>query len=94
MLDAVYVDARDQKRIVAIKPKPPFRPVFQVATAKVRAKHAPEARRCFWWRRGSVGLGLKHGLTLFILFTVHDERLATVAWHPLGRHTGGSASVS
>ncbi|MDP2954273.1 MAG: recombinase family protein, partial [Chloroflexota bacterium] len=32
MLDAVYVDAKEEKRIVAIKPKPPFRPVFQVAT--------------------------------------------------------------
>ena len=34
MLDAVYVDARDEKRIVALKPKPAFRPVFQVATTR------------------------------------------------------------
>ncbi|MGK5091403.1 recombinase family protein, partial [Deltaproteobacteria bacterium TL4] len=34
MLDAVYVDAKEEKRIVAIKPKPPFRPVFQVAATK------------------------------------------------------------
>ena len=34
MLDAVYVDARKTKSIVAIRPKPPFKPVFQVAAAK------------------------------------------------------------
>ena len=34
MLDAVYVDARKTKSIVAIKPKPPFKPIFQVAVAK------------------------------------------------------------
>ena len=34
MLDAVYVDARKTKSIVAIRPKPPFKPVFQIAAAK------------------------------------------------------------
>ncbi len=34
MLDAVYVDAKDEKRIVAIKPKPPFWPVFRVTITK------------------------------------------------------------
>ena len=34
MLDGVYVDAKDEKRIVAIKPKAPFRPILQVATTK------------------------------------------------------------
>ena len=34
MLDGVYFDAKVSKAIVAIKPKPPFRPVFQVATTK------------------------------------------------------------
>ena len=34
MLDAVYIDARKTKLIVAIRPKPPFKPVFQVAAAK------------------------------------------------------------
>ncbi len=34
MLDAVYVDAKEEKRIVAIKPKAPFRPIFQVATTR------------------------------------------------------------
>ena len=65
MLDAVYVDAREEKAIVAIKPKPPFRPVFEVATTKEDSNvmlikeppelHDPEAR-CFWWRRGRVEL--------------------------------------
>ena len=34
MLDGVYIDAKDEKRVVAIKPKPAFRPVFRVATTK------------------------------------------------------------
>ncbi len=34
MLDAVYVDAKEENRIVAIKPKAPFRPIFQVATTR------------------------------------------------------------
>ena len=34
MLDAVYVDAKNTKSIVAIKPKPPFKPVFQVAASR------------------------------------------------------------
>jgi len=35
MLDGVYIDAKEEKRVVAIKPKPPFRPIFQVAATKV-----------------------------------------------------------
>ncbi|MFC1982004.1 recombinase family protein [Chloroflexota bacterium] len=31
MLDAVYVDTKQSKSVIAIKPKPPFRPVFEVA---------------------------------------------------------------
>ncbi|MFY9814311.1 MAG: recombinase family protein, partial [Dehalococcoidales bacterium] len=34
MLDAVYVDAKETKSIIAIKPKPPFMPIFQVAVTK------------------------------------------------------------
>ena len=34
MLDAVYVAAKKTRSIVAIKPKPPFLPVFQVAVSK------------------------------------------------------------
>ena len=71
MLDAVYVDAKEEKRIVAIKPKPPFRPVFQVATTKEGSgvvllneppEETPEARSCFWWRRGRVELPVQRNL--------------------------------
>jgi site-specific DNA recombinase len=34
MLDAVYVDVKQTKSIIAIKPKPPFIPVFRVAASK------------------------------------------------------------
>ncbi len=34
MLDAVYVDAKEESRIVAIKPRAPFKPIFQMATMK------------------------------------------------------------
>ena len=34
MLDAVYFDTKKSKSIVAIRPKPPFKPVFQVAASK------------------------------------------------------------
>jgi site-specific DNA recombinase len=34
MLDAVYVDAKDDRCIVGIKPKPPFMPIFKVATTR------------------------------------------------------------
>lgn len=34
MLDAVFVDAKENKSIVAIKPKPPLKPVFQLAVSR------------------------------------------------------------
>ena len=34
MLDAIYFDAKQTKSIVAIRPKPPFKPVFQVAASR------------------------------------------------------------
>ncbi|MFC2008026.1 hypothetical protein ACFLVB_05495 [Chloroflexota bacterium] len=34
MLDAVYVDAKKTKSVIAIQPKPPFKPVFQVAASR------------------------------------------------------------
>jgi hypothetical protein len=34
MLEAVYVDTKQSKSIVAVRPKPPFRPIFQVAATK------------------------------------------------------------
>jgi len=71
MLDAVYVDAKQEKRIIAIKPKPPFRPVFHVAATKEGSgvillneppENSPEARPCFWWRRGRVELPVQRNL--------------------------------
>jgi len=76
MLDAVYVEAKEAKCIVAIKPKPAFRPIFQVATTREDSgvyiineppDVTPEARMCFWWRRGRVELHLKHELTVWLL---------------------------
>ena len=32
MLDAAHVDAKGEKRVVAIMPKAPFRPIFEAAT--------------------------------------------------------------
>jgi len=34
MLDAIYADAKQTKSIIAIKPKPPFKPVFQVSALR------------------------------------------------------------
>ena len=60
---AVYVDAKEDKAMVAIKSKPPFRPIFEVATTKQGSDvillkeppefHDPEAM-CFLWRQGGV----------------------------------------
>ena len=66
MLDAVYVDAVDERAIVAIKPKPAFRPLFEVATWRAESGivvYRPEfedntnvesTTSCLWWRRGGV----------------------------------------
>jgi hypothetical protein len=74
MIDAVYFDLSSFKSIVAIKPKPPFRPIFEVATAregsgvillqneKLPADEPGDDRDvCSWWRRGRVKLGRRHG---------------------------------
>ena len=34
MLDAVYVETVEEKRIVAIRPKPAFRPLLEIATTR------------------------------------------------------------
>jgi len=65
MFDVVYVDAKEDKSVVAIRPKLPFRPIFQVATTRAGSgvyiineppEVTPEARMCFWWRWGRDGL--------------------------------------
>ncbi len=71
MLDAVYVDAKEDKSIVALKAKPPFRPIFEVALTKEESgvvllkwppDESPEAPLCFWWRRGRVELPVQKNL--------------------------------
>ena len=68
MLDAVYVDTVEEKSVVAIRPKPAFRPIFEVATTRAGSgivlinetppdPEGPEAESlCSWWRRGRVEL--------------------------------------
>ncbi|HZA25415.1 MAG TPA: recombinase family protein, partial [Dehalococcoidia bacterium] len=77
MLDGVYVDTVEDKAIVAIRPKPAFQALFQVATTKegsgviLHNEKAPtfsessdEMTPCFWWRRGRVQLHLKRACQL------------------------------
>ncbi len=65
MLDAVYVDTVEEKAIVALKPKPAFQALFQIATTLessgvILYKENPpdqfpspeDNSPCFWWRRG------------------------------------------
>ena len=79
MLDAVYVDAVEMRVIVAIKPKPAFRPLFEVATWRAESGivvYRPEfedntnvesTTSCLWWRRGGVDLPRKHDLEVILL---------------------------
>ena len=68
MPDAVYVDARKEKAIIAIRPKPAFKALFEIATTRKGSGivlitttppdfFSPEASfSCSWWRRGRVEL--------------------------------------
>ena len=68
LLDAVYVDPVEEKSVVAIQPKPAFRPLFEIATTRegsdvVLINESPqtagepgETDPCSWWRRGRVEL--------------------------------------
>ena len=78
MLEAVYVDTIEEKAIVAILPKPAFRPLFEIANTRAGsdvvlinepplANNEPEAAdSCFWWRRGRVELHQQHGLAVLV----------------------------
>jgi len=70
-LDAVYVDTVEEKAIVALKPKPAFQALFQIATTLessgvILYKENPpdqfpspeDNSPCFWWRRGRGGHSL------------------------------------
>jgi hypothetical protein len=63
MLDGVYVDSKEERRIVALKPKPAFKALFQIATTKegsrvilynekTLASSESFGDLCSWWRRG------------------------------------------
>ena len=64
MLNAVYVDTVEVKSVVAIRHKPAFRPILEVATTRAGSgivlinetppdPEGPEAESlCSWWRRG------------------------------------------
>jgi len=69
MLDAVYVDPVEERAIVALKPKPAFRALFQIATTRegsgvILYKENPpdqfsspeDDSPCSWWRRGRVDI--------------------------------------
>ena len=75
MLDAVYIDTVEEKSVVAIRPKPAFRPIFEVATTRAgsgiilinETPSDPEAESlCSWWRRGRVGLHRERGLVVLL----------------------------
>ena len=69
MLEAVYVDTVEERAIVALKPKPAFRALLQIATTRegsgvILYKENPpdqfpspeDGSPCSWWRRGRVEL--------------------------------------
>ena len=78
MLEAVYVECKEEKRIVAIKAKPAFKPLFQIALTRQGSEvtiihentpshnNATETNPCFWWRRGRVELPLTHGIEVLL----------------------------
>jgi len=95
MLEAVYVDHKDAKAVVAIQPKPAFRAVFQVAitragSAVILIKEPPEPSQkatspCSWWRRGRVDLYHEHGLGVVLMVATKSPRSnAMVAVRPPG----------
>ena len=95
MLDAVYVDTIEEKSIVAIRPKPAFMPLFEIATTReesnvalVLEKDLPpvenpgaDAVPCFWWRRGRLHIPQLQTSPVIIPHPVPRHWSAyTVAW--------------
>ena len=78
------------KSIVAIRPKPAFQPLFEIATTRAgsgvvlinqtpQTQNEPEASEpCFWWRRGRVGCSL---------FT--NTISCSPAWHMVNHYRDG-----
>ena len=78
-MNAVYVDARKEKAVIAIRPKPAFKALFEIATTRKGSGivlitttppdfFSPEASiSCSWWRRGRVELPQERGLPVLLL---------------------------
>ena len=78
LLNAAHVDTVKEKSVVAIRPKPAFRPIFEVATTREgsgialinqtpQTQDEPEASEsCSWWRRGRVELYRERRLIVLV----------------------------
>jgi len=92
MLDGVYVDAKEDRAIIALKPKPAFKALFQIAKTKESSgvilynEKAPALSEsfddsCSWWRRGRVYLPQLQTSPVIIPHRVPRSWAAyTVAW--------------
>ena len=93
MLEAVYVDTVEERVIVALKPKPAFRALFQIATTRegsgvILYKENPpdfsspeDDSPCSWWRRGRLNLPQLQTSPVIIPHRVPRSWAAyTVAW--------------
>ena len=102
MLEAVCVDAVEEKRIVAIIPKPACRPVFQVATTRegsgvVLIRQDPQpveaeglATPCSWWRRGRVELPVQQAPSG--IYSRRSRRTSLACSAPIGGVRSGQPS--
>jgi hypothetical protein len=83
MLDGVYFDAKGEKALGAITPKPTFLSIFQVAITRegslvlmlnekdlppsIPGSAADPLGPCSWWRRGGVDLPLKRRISVWVM---------------------------
>ncbi len=81
--DGIYINSKQTKSIKVVKPKPLFKPVFQVAAQKEgsvinlstgREKES-SGRPCFWWKRGRVEFPVQS--TELFLVTYHTYLTST-----------------
>ena len=75
-MHALYSDWFDAQAIVAIKPKPAFRPLFDIVNTREGSgvtfienaeTDADSASACLEWRRGGVDLHRKHELSILLI---------------------------
>ena len=83
MLEAAYGDTVEEKRVVAIKSKPAFKPLLEIITLKPKSgialivepklglethdEEGDAAVPCLWWRRGRVELPVQKRLHVDML---------------------------